>query len=248
MHEEAPSLLHFLYTRNIIPQEIQSWIPDIVLYSWIAIAFLGILSYFGTRNLQKIPRGVQNFLELAVASLTDFCKGILGAEGERFVPFIGSFFLYIFTLNLMGLIPGFKSPTSSLNTTIALAISAIIMVQVYTIRTHGLLGWIKHFWGEPWYLGPLMLPLHIVGEFIARPMSLSLRLFGNIFGEDTVLVQLLLLAVATVPIWLPIPYQLPMMLFGIFTSFLQALVFSMLVTIYISLGISHSEEHAEEHH
>ncbi|MBW3624795.1 MAG: F0F1 ATP synthase subunit A, partial [Armatimonadetes bacterium] len=154
--------------------------------------------------------------------------------------------------NLIGLVPGMLAPTSSLNTTVALGLCAIVAVHFYAIRDIGFKTWASHFMGEPKWLAPLMIPLHIVGE-LARPLSLSLRLFGNIFGEETVLVILAgmspfifehILQINGVPL-LAVPIQLPMLLFGVFTSLLQALVFSMLVCIYITVTIG--EHHAHEH-
>lgn len=214
--------------------------------SSIAIAFLTILGWLSTRRLQKVPGKLQNLMELVVGGLESFFVGILGPGSERHVPFLASTFLFILTMNLMGLIPFFKPATATLNMTIALALCAIVYVQVHAIRTHGLWGYIKHFMGEPIWLAPLMFPLHVISE-IAKPLSLSIRLFGNIFGEETVILQLTLLGPLVLFGSKVLPIQFPMALFGVFTSVVQALVFTVLTAAYILMLTSGHEEH-EEHH
>jgi F-type H+-transporting ATPase subunit a len=214
--------------------------------SSLAMAFLIILGALGTRNLQKVPGRLQNFLELLVGGLESFYSGILGPGGERHVPFLVTTFLFILTMNLMGLIPGFKPATATLNMTIALALVAITYVQIQGIRQHGLWGYIRHYMGEPLWLAPLMLPLHIIGE-LAKPLSLSLRLFGNIFGEETVILQLALLGPLVLFGSKVLPLQFPIVVFGVFTSVVQALVFTVLTSAYILMITSGHEEH-EEHH
>lgn len=206
----------------------------------IGLAFFGILS---TRRLEKIPtRRIQSVAEFVVQSLDNFVVGIIGPKGRTYTPFIGSLFLYILTMNLLGLVPLFKSPTSSLSITVPLALIVFVVYNYAGIREVGLVPYLKHLAGEPIWLAPLMLPIHIIGE-LARPLSLSIRLFGNIFGEETVLAILAGLTFVIIPYVVAIPTQFPMMLFAIFTSFVQALVFTMLTTIYISVAIANHEEH-----
>lgn len=214
--------------------------------SSLAMAFLIILGALGTRNLQKVPGTLQNLLEMLVGGLESFYVSILGPGGERHVPFLVTTFLFILTMNLMGLIPGFKPATATLNMTIALALVAITYVQIQGIRAHGLWGYIRHFMGEPLWLAPLMLPLHIIGE-LAKPLSLSIRLFGNIFGEETVILQITLLGPLVLFGSKVLPLQFPIVVFGVFTSIVQALVFTVLTSSYILMITSGHEEH-EEHH
>ncbi|MCL6628620.1 MAG: F0F1 ATP synthase subunit A [Armatimonadetes bacterium] len=206
----------------------------------IGLAVFGILS---TRRLEKIPtRRIQSIAEFIVQSLDNFVVGIIGPKGRTYTPFIGSLFLYILTMNLLGLVPLFKSPTSSLSITVPLALIVFVVYNYAGIREVGLVPYLKHLAGEPIWLAPLMLPIHVIGE-LARPLSLSIRLFGNIFGEETVLAILAGLTFVIIPYVVAIPTQFPMMLFAIFTSFVQALVFTMLTTIYISVAIANHEEH-----
>ena len=224
-------------------------VDDFVVVSWLVMLILVILAIAATRRRSWVPRGVQNLMEFVVESLNNFLALVIGPEGPQYTPLVGTLFIYIFCLNVMGLIPGFVAPTSTLNMTVSLAVIAIIMVQYYGIKRNGLWGYIRHFIGEPWGLFFLNIPLHLISEFFAKPLSLAVRLFGNIFGEDTVMVQIALLGVAAYAATkIPLPVHLPIMAFGLFTSFVQALVFSMLTGVYIALITAHHEEGHEHAH
>jgi F-type H+-transporting ATPase subunit a len=251
-HGEAHhSLLHILFkvpvVERVVPQPGKQ--PDLILNTFFLIVVLTVGGVLLTRRLKRLPETQgQNFIEFVVEKLTGFFEGILGESGKRYVPFVGSFFLTILLLNLLGLLPGLQSPTADLNTTLGFALVAVLGVQIIAIRELGFLNYLKHFVGEPWWLGPLMFPLHLIGE-ISRILSLSIRLFGNIFGEDMIIIILAGLSPVLLVGHQEIPYlplQLPMMLFGLFTSFVQALVFSVLTSIYIVTFIG--DHHGEEHH
>ncbi len=206
------------------------------------------------RKPAAIPRGRQNFIELLVESLDQFVQSVLGPSGRRHVPFIGTLFLYIWFMNLSVLIPGLKSPTSSLNTTIGLASVVFCYVQWIGISSNGLLTYLDHLAGSPrgvvgWCLVPLMLPLHVLGEFI-KPLSLSLRLGFNVFAEDALLGVLVGLGLAASTA-LRLPVGLPLQLFVVplvlIFSTVQALVFSLLSTVYIALMSPHGEHHEARH-
>lgn len=223
-------------------EEVSPWV--LFGMSVFVMVVLGILAVLSTRRLETIPSSrKQNLIELIVSSLNNFVIGIIGPKGRKYTPFIGSLFIYILAMNLLGLVPGFKSPTSSLSVTISLALVVFVVYNIAGILEVGLVPYLKHLMGEPIWLAPLMLPIHLIGE-LTRPLSLSIRLFGNIFGEETVIAMLAGMSLVIIPRFLAIPYQFPMMLFGIFTAFVQALVFSMLTTIYISVAIAGHEEHS----
>jgi F-type H+-transporting ATPase subunit a len=223
----------------------------------LAIALLiCLVAWQATRRPQRVPGGLQNLVEMLVGGLNDFIVGILGPQhGPRFVPFLGSLFLYIWVMNLIGLIPGMESPTSSLNTTFALGITVFLYAQWVGIRSFGPLGYVHHMLGAPrdaitWGLAPLMLPIHILGE-LAKPISLSARLFGNIFGEDMLLVAFTSIGIASLAfLHLPfgLPLQFPFLFLVLLTGTLQALVFTVLSTIYLLLMLPHEEHHGEEAH
>jgi F-type H+-transporting ATPase subunit a len=179
--------------------------------------------------------------------------GILGPKhGPRYVPFLGTLFIYILVMNLFGLIPFMDSPTSNLNVTVSLALIVFVYAQYIGFRELGVMGWIDHMAGSPrtligWVLVPLMLPIHLMGE-LAKPISLACRLFGNIFGEDMLLVAfaslgITVLSFANLPIGVPL--HLPFLFLALLTSTLQALVFTVLSTIYFLLMLPH-DDHGHE--
>ncbi len=220
----------------------------------LAIATLIIvLARLAARNPQMVPGRLQNVVEMLVEGLSNFIIGVLGPEGRRYVPFLGSLFIYILAMNLAGAFPLGHSPTSSPNTTVALALCVFVYVHFIGFTRNGPVGYVKHLAGNPkspveWAFVPLMLPIHVIGE-LARPVSLSLRLFGNVTGEDVLLFAFCSLGVTTLSFVdspVGIPFQVPFILLAFMTSFIQALVFTLLSTIYILLWLPH-EEHAEEH-
>lgn len=218
------------------PEVILQWVPVNTVGSWLMMAVLLLVVRLGTRQMRSVPGRLQNIWEWTYQTLNGFSTNLIGHKyGPAVTPLLGSFFLYILFLNLGGLVPGFISPTAGLNTTVALALCCFLAVQYLGFKHQGL-RYLMHFVGEPWWLFPINIPIHILGE-LARPLSLSIRLFGNIFGEDTVisvLVSLGVIALGAGGYFIPVPAQFPMLLFGIFGSFLQALVFTMLAASYIA--------------
>ena len=252
-HRSWLSPISKILPNHIVPEPQRWHQPDLIPNAYFIVLVIALLFIFATHKINRLPQGKgQTLLELFVGGLIDFFGGILGEHGKKYVPFVGSFFIFILFLNYLGLIPGFQSPTADLNTTLALGISAVIGVHIIAIKENGLVGYLKHFIGDPPWLGPLMFPLHIIGE-VARAGSLAIRLFGNIFGEESVIINLTLLGLAIPAIaglipWMPV--QVPMLFFGLFGGFLQALVFSILTSIYIVTFLEHDEEGhgAEAHH
>jgi F-type H+-transporting ATPase subunit a len=218
---------------------------------------------FATRNLtKKTPSKKQALIEQAVASINHFCRNAIGPGGEKYAPLAGTLFAFILVSNLMGVLPfvvnprghGVASltpaPTSNLSVTFALAIIVFIYSVYVGIRTNGL-GFFKHMAGPIPWLAWLIFPIELIG-LLVRPLSLSMRLFGNIFGEETVTAVLIALSMSVaaaigVP-WLPIPLQIPMLMFGVFGSIVQAGVFTILTCSYIALSIGdHGDEHGHGH-
>lgn len=223
------------------PQAVLRWVDVNTVASWIMIGVLLLLIRLGTRHLQAVPSRLQNILEWTYETFRRFTGSMIGEQHTAaFAPLLATFFLYIFFLNLGGLVPGFISATAALNTTIALALCCFLAVQYYGFRHSGV-RYLMHFVGDPWWLFPINIPIHLLGE-LARPLSLSVRLFGNIFGEDTVIAKLIAMGVIALGArgwFLPVPVQFPMLLFGIFGSFVQALVFTMLASSYIAGVVEH---------
>ena len=223
------------------------------IYSGLIILLLTVLFAAGARNLQMIPGPFQNFVETLIEGLDTFIRGVIGPQGRQFVPFLGTLGIYIYVMNIFGLIPLMKSPTSILETTAAMAICVFLYVQFSAVRMNGIRGYLHHLAGEPkdaigWGMVPLMLPLHVIGEF-AKPLSLALRLFGNVMGEDLLLVVFAGLGVSILAFThLPVgfPLHLPFIFLALLTTLIQALVFMLLSTIYIALVMPH-HDHGEEH-
>ena len=220
-----------------------------IFFSAIIIAGLAIFARIATKKRSIIPGKLQNFVELCVESLDDLICGVIGRHyGRDYTPFLGTLFIYILVMNISGLIPGMKSPSSSLNTTIGLAVTVFCYVQYTGLRRLGIAGYMDHLLGRPrditgFLFIPLMLPLHIVEELI-KPMSLSLRLFGNILGEDALIaafVSLGIVALSFIGSPVGIPLQIPFMLLSMITGTVQALVFTMLSSIYILFMLPHEE-------
>ena len=226
---------------------------EILIFSLFIALLLLFVAFLASRNPQLVPKGLQNGVEMVVEGLSNFITGILGPKhGPRFVPFLGTLFIYILSMNLFGLLPFMHSPTASLNVTVALALTVFVYVQFIGFKELGPLGWLDHMLGSPrdltgWLLAPLMLPIHVLGE-LAKPISLSCRLFGNIFGEDMLLVAFASLGVTMLP-FQALPFGIPMhALFfplALLGSALQAMVFTVLSSIYILLMLPH--EHHDEH-
>ncbi len=218
-----------------------------IIFAIFIVIFLSLVIRIATKNRSLVPRGLQNFIELLFEIIDNLMSGALGKHRE-YLPFVGTLFLYIFTMNMIGLVPGFKSPSSNLNTTVALAITVFLYVQYTGIRRLGIIGYIDHFLGRPrdiisFVLIPLMFPLHILEELI-KPVSLSLRLFGNVMGEDSIIGAFVMLGIGALGfIGSPVgvPFQLPFLLLAIITGTIQALIFSILSAIYISLMLPHEE-------
>jgi len=252
-HEGVPELPNFItllytkYGKTAFVHFLHVW--ENVVFSLIIILILGLISYFASRRRALQPGKLQNFMEMAVESLDNFICGILGPRGRKFTPFLGTLFIYILCMNFLGLIPGMKSPSSSLNTTVSLAICVFLYVQFTGIKNLGLLGYIDHLAGNPrdfitWVLVPINLPIHIIGE-LAKPLSLSLRLFGNITGEDiliAVFVGLGVMALSFLNLPVGLPLQVPFIFLALLTGTIQALVFTLLSTIYFLLMLSQEEE------
>jgi F-type H+-transporting ATPase subunit a len=241
------TLLYEKYGRTALVQFLHTW--QNVVFSLIIILILGFVAYFASRRKTLLPGKLQNFVEMAVESLDNFICGILGPRGRKFTPFLGTLFIYILCMNFLGLIPGMKSPSSSLNTTVALAICVFLYVQFTGIKYLGIVGYLDHLAGNPrdfitWVLVPINLPIHIIGE-LAKPMSLSLRLFGNITGEDiliAVFVSLGVMALSFLNLPVGLPLQVPFIFLALLTGTIQALVFTLLSIIYFLLMFPHEEE------
>ncbi|MBR9937294.1 F0F1 ATP synthase subunit A [Oscillospiraceae bacterium Marseille-Q3528] len=201
-------------------------IAESVAVSWIIMGVLVVLSIVLTRHLRVTePTRRQVALETAVTGLEHIFDGILGEKGRRYVPYMVTVLLYIGVSNIIGLF-GFKPPTKDLNVTAALALMSIVLVETSGVRTKGLKGWLKSF-ADP---SPVIAPMNLL-EVIIRPLSLCMRLYGNVLGAFVImeLIKQLL------PVALPVPFSL---YFDIFDGLLQAYVFTFLTSMFIQEKIN----------
>jgi F-type H+-transporting ATPase subunit a len=196
-----------------------------VVYSWLVLLLLILLAYFGTRRIALVPGKAQNFFEVVISGMEEFMVDVTGEEGRWFFPLVGTIFLYIVTCNLIGLIPGFFPPTASINTTLSCALVSFAFTHFVGVKYHGA-KYIKHFLGPIWWMIPIIFPIEVIGH-LARIMSLSFRLFGNMMGHELVLMILFMLAGAFFA-------PLPIMVMGIFVAFVQAFVFFLLSIMYFT--------------
>lgn len=241
---ELPNIitfLHKIYTNSPFLDFLYHW--ETLVFSICTAAAISLLFYLGSRNSKLLPSSFQNFLEWIVESLRNFVVDVLGPEGEKYVPFLGTLFIYILFMNWLVLIPFMKPPTSNFNITVALAICVFVLVQYLNIRNFGLFGFIYHMAGSPkdfmgWALSPLMLPIELLTQF-TRPVTLALRLFGNVVGEDILIAAFAIFGVNFLAPYLShvgVPLQIPFMFLALLTGLMQALVFTLLATIYILLS------------
>jgi len=246
------SILYYYFHDNIVVGFLHNWTG--MVFAYLIAALIVVVVTVVMKNPQMIPGRFQSVVEMLFEGLTNFLTGILGPQGKAYVPFLGTLFIYILCMNLAGTLPLSMSPTASANTTVALALCVFVYSHYIGMRRNGAWGYAKHLMGSPksgveWAFVPIMFPVHILGE-IARPVSLSLRLFGNVTGEDVLLYAFTSLGVAALAFMnspIGIPFQVPFIFLAFLTSFIQALVFTLLSTIYILLMLPHDQEEEGAH-
>jgi len=203
-----------------------------ILYTWIVMAILVVGSILITRKLssdpQKLSKG-QNILEILVLGVRDQVREVSQQKPERYMPFVGTLFIFIALSNLLGVVPGFRPPTGSLSTTAALAICVFFAVPAFGIARLGLLNYLRQYLKPT----PIMLPFNIIGEF-SRTLALSVRLFGNVMS-GTMIVAILL---SIIPLFFPIVMQI----FGLLTGLIQAYIFAVLAMVYIASATTAHEK------
>jgi F-type H+-transporting ATPase subunit a len=205
-------------------------IPHYVTYAFLASLLLIVLALIVRSSLKLVPTGSQNVVETIIEALLSLCEDNIGHHwGKPLFPLVATLALFIATCNFMGLIPGFTSPTSNINTNAAMAIPVFLATHVYGIRVHGF-GYIKHFLGpiRSIFALPLMILMFVI-EFIghiARPLTLSVRLFGNMSAKHYILGVLGILSPAIVPV--------AILVLGVLVSVIQAFVFTLLTALYLA--------------
>jgi len=213
---------------ELSPDEVVFWqwgfvsINETIVFTWVVMASLVILGWMSSRRLSVEPplSRSQNLFETIITYMQSQIREIAQMNPDRYLPFSGTLFLFISVANLLDIVPGYRTPTSSISTTAALAICVFFAVPIYGIAQSGIVGYLKHY-AEPTVL---MLPFHIIGEF-SRTLAMAVRLFGNMMSETMLIAILLTIA----PLFLPVLLEL----LGLLIGQVQAYIFAVLATVYI---------------
>jgi F-type H+-transporting ATPase subunit a len=243
---------------------IPGW-PDHVTYTWVAMVILVVAAYLAGRHAALVPRGAQNFMEVVLEQFRGMIDDVMGEAGRPYLPLIATLGLFVLVGNLFSIVPGFAIPTANLNTTAACALVVFFAYHAIGVRTQGAVPYLKHFMGPVPALAPLMIPIELISH-LARPLSLSLRLFGNMTGGHILLAIIFFLmgldgligwAISgsaggaivggiggVVMIAFTVGFLYPL---KILVAFLQAFIFVMLTMLYIAGAIEHAEEHGQAH-
>jgi len=206
------------------------FVTHMLLSAFIAL----FLAKVAMSNLQLVPKGSQNLMEAYLNGVLEMGTDVMGrAHARKYLALVATIGLFVGIANIIGIIPGFEAPSSSLNMTLTLALTVFVYYNFVGIKTHGVIKYFKHFTGPVWWLAWLMFPVEIVSHF-SRIISLSFRLMGNIKGDDMFLAVILVL----------VPWIMPLIPFALLTfgAFLQAFIFMMLTYVYLA-GAIVVEEH-----
>lgn len=197
---------------------------------------------------------IRGFFELVAELLLWLGDTAMGKENRKFLPFVGTIFLYVFFMNLLGLVPGFVMPTHGFLFNMGIAATVFVFYNAWGIKELGVVAYLKHLCGPDFkikllgftlylpLLAPLLLPIEVISHFI-RPLSLSLRLFGNMTGDHAVVGVFTKLTEGTPVFFIPVIFYI----LGTVVSLIQAFVFTLLTMIYIRLAVAH-EDHGDEEH
>jgi len=214
-------------------------VPDHIVMILLIALGLTIFSWWLRGRLSvENPSGIQHLVEVAFSVVRNLMREVIGKESGRFVPIIGTLALYILTGNLLGLIPGFLSPTSNYNITAGCAICVFIYYNYQGFRKQGFLGYLKHFAGPVWWLAPFLFVVELISH-LARPVSLSIRLFGNIFAEELIIKSLNDI--------FPFLASILVMFLALFAGTIQSFIFILLTMVYISGAVEESHEQHAAH-
>ncbi|HEX8552620.1 MAG TPA: F0F1 ATP synthase subunit A [Abditibacteriaceae bacterium] len=226
---------------------------DYIVMAFIIMGTLGLVGAVAAKKARIRPEGkpmsLTNVVEASADGFQNYLVGVMGQNlAYKYAPLIASFFFTILFFNWIGLVPGLIAPTANPNVPFALALVSFFMVHIIAIKETGFKAWFMHLVGEPVWMAPLMFPLHVIGELV-KPVSLALRLLGNVFGEEVVIAKLIGLAIlAAAGLGLPtfIPIQFPILILSVFFGLLQAMVFSTLLAIYIAILGTHHGDHGHD--
>lgn len=221
----------FTYLGAIFGHGSMMMVAHLVLVSAIVV----FIAKMATKSLRAVPTGSQNVMEAYLGGVISMGKDVLGEENARkYLPLVATIGIFVFVSNLIGIIPGFESPTSNINVTLTLALVVFVYYNFEGIRKNGFIHYFAHFAGPVKLLAPLMFPIEIVSH-LSRIVSLSFRLFGNIKGDELFLWVLLML----VPWLMPLPAYILLT----FSALLQTFVFMILTYVYLAGAVAIEEDH-----
>ena len=223
--------MHEIGVREVVQWAGMTFNWETLCMTWLTMAIVLVIAFLAVRNLSLVPRGWQNVIEMVVEGLQAQMKGTMGKGGMFLAPFIISLFMFLLVSNWLGLIPGMASPTNDLNTTLGLALLVIVMVHVLGVVKKG-----GHYIGHFFKPTPVFVIINAIEE-IAKPITLSFRLFGNILAGEILIIILLKL----MPIWMPVPSVI-WLAFSIFIGAVQAFIFTMLSMAYFANAVKEDEE------
>ena len=219
--------LHVEPGHDVIP-------AHVVMETIVLLVLIAFFALVRTQFSVESPGKLQQSLELFVEFLKDQLEANVGHEGHKYLGIIGTFAIFIIASNLIGLVPGMLAPTSNVNVPAGCAIVVFLYYQFQGARKQGLVNYLKHFMGPVWWLAPLMLPIELISH-IARPATLTIRLFANIMAEELVIV----IFFGLFPLLVPLPF----MAFAIFGGLLQAFIFCTLTMVYLGGAVATEEHH-----
>jgi len=233
-HSVLYSLINPILVKLFHLPEGASVIPEHVLMAMVVVVVCLILFPLIRRRLRTTNPGYfQQVLELGVEWLIRLLTSNIGPQGRKYLPLIGTLGVFILFANLLGIVPGFLPPASNINTTVGLALVSYVYYNMVGFRDKGLVKYLKQLGGPVSWMFPLFFPIEVISQF-ARPLSLSLRLFGNIFGDHVLMMVFFSLFPLIVP--------LPMICLSMFVAGIQTYIFVLLSTIYIAGAVA-AEEH-----
>ncbi|MCG3173348.1 MAG: ATP synthase subunit a [Myxococcota bacterium] len=212
----------------------------------VMIVLLGAViagGHFANREKALVPEAgisTSSIFDGMLDGVIGFIRQLIGPDYRRYLPLIGTLALFILVSNLTGQIPGFRPATDSLSITLACGLISFVVYNYHGVREHGVAAYLKHFMGPMIWLAPLMFPIEIISH-CARPFSLAIRLFGNIFAGHMVLG--IFLGMGFAAFLLPIP----IMLLELMVAFIQTAIFCILTTVYISMAVAHESHGGEDH-
>ncbi len=226
---------HFMWVLWLFPNlDHHYYYVYSALTACLVIIIIGFIVKSKLANVEQalIPSAkasLLNIVEVGVESLYGLVEDVLGHDAKKHMPFLGAVFIYVFVINIMGVIPGFHPATDNINTNLGVGVLVFLYYNYYGFKSNGI-GYLKHFLGPIWAMAPLIAVIEIIGHCV-RPLTLSVRLVGNITGDHAVLGQFS----DMVPLLVPVVF----MAFGIFVAFVQAFVFALLSTVYVGLATEH---------